>query len=259
MTGTSWARAARNKSSSARGSIVTLGSSNNARTRSPSALAPGSRTNTAPTDSASRDACVDLPTPSVPSSTMRRPGMGRRLTQRDDRALRALPNAVQDPVVHVDHGLIEVLLRGNRPLIDRLALDLAEQVIELTLHIGRGAFPALDQLLGVGADLLHLLERRHGLTIAVQRLVGPFHRLVLRALADQSTELYRPLLERHSVPPIGSSPCNNKSISVRQVAPNVDVDIPSVGYEDLYHTRRPTGVDLQRQQPAGDQHSARLT
>ena len=50
----------------------------------------------------------------------------------------------------------------DETLIDRLALHLAEQRVELLLHLLGRALAALHHLLRVHAKLLHLLEQRDG-------------------------------------------------------------------------------------------------
>ena len=58
---------------------------------------------------------VDFPDPSPPSNTTQHARVGRRRSpERDDRARRALLDAVDDPVVHLAHHLVEVLLRRRR-------------------------------------------------------------------------------------------------------------------------------------------------
>src|SRR5436190_3000919 len=111
------------------------------------------------------------------------------LSQRDDGARCALLDAVDDPVVHARHELVEVLLRGDEPLICRLALHLAEKRVEILLHLLRGTLAALDHLLRVEAQLLHLLEERHRCGVLSQRVVGALHSLILGTLADQSPEI----------------------------------------------------------------------
>src|SRR3954469_20158633 len=139
--------------------------------------------------SASRRSWVDFPVPSPPSKTMSRPPFATASAERDDRARRALLDPVHDPIVHARHQLVEILLRRHEPLIRRLALHLAEQCVEIFLHLVGGTLAALDHLLRVHAKLLHLLEQRDRCVILAERIVRALHGLILGALPDHPPEL----------------------------------------------------------------------
>src|ERR1700737_1405644 len=152
---TSCARDAMNSSVSARGSMSEVRSSRMRRTSPPNGVPPGSRRlmcgmPICPKDDARRRSCVVLPDPSPPSNTMTLPLAARlvtKLPEGDDGTLRALLDPVYDPVVHLRHDLVEILLRGDEPLIDGLSLHLSEQRIELAFHLLGGFLTALDHRL----------------------------------------------------------------------------------------------------------------
>ena len=73
-----------------------------------------------------------------------------------------------------------------------------EQIVELLLHLGRRVLAALDHPLGLIAKLVHLAQQGNRVAIAVQRLVRPLDRLVLRALSDEPAKLARFLVEHAS-------------------------------------------------------------
>ena len=54
--------------------------------------------------------------------------------------------------------LFEVLLRRHRGLIDRLALDGAEQLVELLFHLGGRILAALDHALRIDPELFEPLQ-----------------------------------------------------------------------------------------------------
>ena len=74
-------------------------------------------------------------------------------------------------------------------LVDRVHLDLAEQLVELALHLLGGLLATLDHALRVHAELLHLPQQRRRLAVVLKRLVRALERLVLGALADEAAEL----------------------------------------------------------------------
>src|SRR5258708_13388678 len=101
----------------------------------PKGVPPGSwsvtcRTPRASSDAASRASCVVLPEPSPPSKTMILPRPAESCvtgsSQGDDRARGAPLDAVGNPVVHPHHELVEVLLRGDQPLVPAVRLHLRE-------------------------------------------------------------------------------------------------------------------------------------
>src|SRR6476620_5928029 len=123
------------------GVMCWAGSRSSPRIASPRGVPPGSRSGStsfpfARSASESRRSCVVLPAPSDPSSTISRPGI-RRSGERYDGAGRALLHAVHDPVVHLVHDLVEVLLRRDRALINRVRLNLGEQIVKLFFHLSR--------------------------------------------------------------------------------------------------------------------------
>src|SRR5512141_2732966 len=115
--------------------------------------------------------------------------------QSDDRACRALLHSFHDPVVDPVHDLVEVLLRRDRALVNRVRLDLGQQLVELLLHFRRRLFTALNHLLRVRPDLLHLLENRDSIAVAVERFARPLHRLIFGALPNHATKLARLILK----------------------------------------------------------------
>src|ERR1043166_10022438 len=134
-------------SASVRGVMSDAGSSSKRRISSPSGVPPGSRSWIAlrPRErihAATRRSCVVFPTPSAPSNTISAPrGMS---SQNDDRARGSLLDPVEDPVVHLPHRLVEVLLGHDQPLIHALHLHLREQRVEPLLHVRRGMLTAGD-------------------------------------------------------------------------------------------------------------------
>src|SRR5688500_12791852 len=171
------------KSSASALACISWGASRSSRRISlPSAVPPGSRTARNGTPAAARSLvrrriCVDFPAPSGPSKTISTPaGMS---AQGDDGARAALLDPVEDPVIHLHHELVEVLLRDRGALVDRARLGAAKQRIELLLHFHRRLFPTLDHLLRVGADLLHLAAQRGCLAITRSRVIVNLHRLNL--------------------------------------------------------------------------------
>src|SRR6185295_5878766 len=125
------------------------------RTSVPSGVPPGSRRQMCEMPrrsnrAESRRSCVVLPEPSPPSNTISRPvdaPLVIQSSQRDDRARGALLDAIHDPIVHLRHDLVKVLLRRNQTLIHRLALHLAEQGVQLALHLLGWALSTLNHLL----------------------------------------------------------------------------------------------------------------
>src|SRR6476661_1845768 len=184
------------------------------RIRSPTGVPPGSRSSRcarpfASSQRPSRATWVDFPAPSGPSTTSSSPRLvpvTARSAEGDDRAGRALLDPVDDPVVHLHHHLVVVLLRDDEPLVSRVLLHLAEQGIEVVLHLLARPLPALDHLLRAGAERLHLPQQVDRFLVTGQRVVGALHRLVFAALADQPAELLR-LVVDHRAPgcaPLGA-------------------------------------------------------
>src|SRR5688500_6100445 len=193
-----------NSSASARASISHSRSSTRRRISAPSTVPPGSRRQRCgipaeASESASRRSWVDFPEPSPPSKTIRRPSCATTSAECDDGAGRALLDAVDDPVVHARHQLVEVLLRRDEALVDHLALHLPEERVEILLHLLRRTLATLDHLLGVHAELFHLLQQRHGCRVLPERVVRAPHSLILGALSDHSSEFLGLVLD-HSAP-----------------------------------------------------------
>src|SRR5690606_11446993 len=92
------------------------------RMRSPTGVPPGSRYTAWVTPSAVRRAerrwsWVDFPAPSPPSKTSSWPRKRANSAQRDDRTRRALLDALEHPLVHLLHHLVEVLVGGDEALV----------------------------------------------------------------------------------------------------------------------------------------------
>src|SRR5579862_2010427 len=187
------------RSASVRAATCEAGSSSSRRISSPSGAPPGSRnlrcgTPARASASARRSSCVLFPAPSTPSKTISRPpAIGS--PQRDDGARRALPDPIEDPLVHLHHHLVEVLVRDHHPLVRRVGLHLAEQAVQLLLHLRRRVPTLLDHPLRIRPELLHLLQQRHCGLVLIERIVRALHGLVLGALADQSPQFHRPLIQ----------------------------------------------------------------
>src|SRR5688500_12165422 len=155
------AREARNSRASVAGTMSPAGSRRSERMRSPVGVPPGSRTTRCGTprdrsSSARRVIWVVLPAPSGPSKTSSRPAITS--AQGDDRAGCALLHSLEDPGVHAGHGLVEVLLGDDEPLVGIVRLDDTEEVVQLMLHLLGRLLPALDHRVRIRANLLHLLE-----------------------------------------------------------------------------------------------------
>src|SRR5262249_46231930 len=73
---------------------------------------------------------------------------------------------------------------------------------------------ALDHALSVHAELLHFLKERHRVLVVVQRVAGALHALILRTLADETSQLLR-LGFDHSRPPSCRRASTNRSRPVR--------------------------------------------
>ena len=105
----------------------------------------------------------------------------------------SMPSRIQSFTRPID--LVEVLLGNEQTLIGRSALDLAEQRVELFLHLFGRALAALHHALRVDAKLLHLLEQRDRVLVFVERVAGAFDGLVLVALPDQPAQFLRLVLD----------------------------------------------------------------
>src|SRR6185437_9496245 len=178
------------RSASARAVLICVGASRISRTASPSGVPPGSRrcTQAIPrrvSSATSRPACVVLPTPSAPSNTTSSPRVTLPYSaKRDYGALRAFLDPVADPVVHVPHDLVEVLLRNSDTLIRRIALHLGEKLIQLLLHVLCRILATLQHGLRLAPEGFHLPQYRSGFGVRRQSFVRASDSTIFVALPD---------------------------------------------------------------------------
>src|SRR6266545_3504525 len=186
------ARAARNRKSSAPNARSWRDLSASLRAASAIGVPPGSRTVRTSRPSArnavpSQRTSVDLPAPSGPSMTTKTP---EPLTKRNDRARRALFDALVDAGIDPGHQLLEVRLRRDHLLIHRVALHALQRLVVLLhllfgrfLALLRHAFDVLREPFRLGEHLLHRL-------VFAQRFRRTTQRLVFVGLAEHAPQIF---------------------------------------------------------------------
>src|SRR5687768_12846286 len=161
---------------------------------------PGSRTTTgsillARMHSVSWPRRVDLPEPSGPSRTTKKP---RRLIQRNDAAGGSLFHALADLLIDSIHQLLEVRARHDVGLSRGTHLQVADGAL---IGLSRGLIRHLagrNRLIDLAGQGLDLIELGHRFLVFTQRCLGSPERLVFRRLSDEAAQVLR-LVPDHSV------------------------------------------------------------